>query len=60
MSMFLLVVFQSAPANDESNYQSRNLERSHSKSGFKRKFFLFKLSIRQKFVAEEFKNLATL
>lgn len=56
MSMLLLVVFQSAPANDESNYQSRNLERSHSKSGFN----LFKLSIRQKFVAEEFKNLATL
>ena len=26
----------------------------------KRKFFLFKLSIRQTFVAEEFKNLATL
>ena len=41
MSMFLLVVFQSAPANDESNYQSRNLERSHSKSGFKKKVLSF-------------------
>lgn len=58
--MFLFVVFQSAPANDESNYHLVILNAAIQSPDSKRKFFLFKLSIRQKFVAEEFKNLATL